>query len=82
MPGDYITEKQLPMSVVQSQAGDAEHPQASGTSVPPAERSLEQIEREAILTALEAAGGNKSEAARRLGITRKTLHNKLKLYGV
>jgi two-component system, NtrC family, response regulator HydG len=82
MPGDYITEKQLPMSVVQSQAGDAEHPQASGTSVPPAERSLEQIEREAILTALEATGGNKSEAARRLGITRKTLHNKLKLYGV
>jgi len=43
---------------------------------------LEEIEKTAILKTLEAAGGNKSEAARRLGITRKTLHKKLKSYGV
>ena len=43
---------------------------------------LEQVEKAAILKTLEAAGGNKSEAARRLGITRKTLHKKLKSYGV
>ena len=43
---------------------------------------LEEIEKTAILKTLEAAGGNKSEAARRLGITRKTLHKKLKAYGV
>ncbi|MDM8535312.1 sigma-54 dependent transcriptional regulator [Desulfobacterales bacterium HSG17] len=43
---------------------------------------LEQIEKQAILQTLEAAAGNKSEAARRLGITRKTLHKKLKAYGV
>ncbi|MGD8991972.1 MAG: sigma-54 dependent transcriptional regulator [Desulfobacterales bacterium] len=43
---------------------------------------LEEIERTAILSTLEAAGGNKSETARRLGITRKTLHKKLKAYGV
>ena len=43
---------------------------------------LEEVEKAAILSTLEAAGGNKSEAARRLGITRKTLHKKLKAYGV
>jgi two-component system response regulator HydG len=44
--------------------------------------SLEEVEKAAILKTLEAAGGNKSEAARRLRITRKTLHKKLKAYGV
>ena len=43
---------------------------------------LEQVEKATILNTLEATGGNKSEAARRLGITRKTLHKKLKKYGV
>jgi two-component system response regulator HydG len=44
--------------------------------------SLEKVEKTTILNTLEASGGNKSEAARRLGITRKTLHKKLKAYGV
>jgi len=44
--------------------------------------TLDEIERVAILEALESAGGNKSETARKLGITRKTLHAKLQRYGV
>ncbi len=43
---------------------------------------LEEVEKATILNTLEVTGGNKSEAARRLGITRKTLHKKLKAYGV
>jgi two-component system response regulator HydG len=43
---------------------------------------LDEVEKATILNTLEAAGGNKSEAARRLGITRKTLHKKLKAYGM
>ncbi len=43
--------------------------------------SLSKIEEKAILVTLESAKGNKSEAARRLGITRKTLLKKLKQYG-
>ena len=43
--------------------------------------SLSKVEEKAILSTLAAAEGNKSEAARRLGITRKTLLKKLKQYG-
>jgi len=44
--------------------------------------TLEQVEKAAILRTLELTAGNKSKAARQLGITRKTLHKKLKKYGV
>ena len=44
--------------------------------------SLESVEKATILKTLEESGGNKSEAARRLGITRRTLHLKLKRYGL
>ena len=44
--------------------------------------SLQEAERETILRTLASAGGNKSEAARRLQITRRTLHKKLKKYGM
>ena len=43
---------------------------------------LAEVEKQAILTTLAAVDGNRSEAARRLGITRKTLLKKLKEYGV
>lgn len=42
---------------------------------------LADIEKKAVLRTLESASGNRSEAARRLGITRKTLLKKLRLYG-
>jgi len=44
--------------------------------------TLEDMERTAVIKTLKASDGNKSEAARRLGITRKTLHKKLKKYGI
>jgi len=43
---------------------------------------LEEMEKKTIMRTLAKAGGNKSEAARRLGITRRTLHLKLKKYGL
>ena len=39
-------------------------------------------EEEQIRRALALAGGNKSQAAKLLGIDRKTLYNKLHLYGI
>jgi sigma-54 dependent transcriptional regulator, acetoin dehydrogenase operon transcriptional activator AcoR len=43
-----------------------------------ANRSLDDIEIEAIRRALDAAGGNISEAAKRLGISRNTIYRKLR----
>ena len=54
----------------------------AGEPATPGSPSLETVERETILRTLESAGGNKSEAARRLGITRRTLHQKLRKYGM
>jgi len=45
-------------------------------------RSLADVEREHILTTLRAVGGNKAEAARRLGMDRKTLYRKLEGFGI
>ena len=45
-----------------------------------ADRPMAEIERVAILATLESARGNKTEAARRLGLTARTLSNKMKLW--
>ncbi len=44
--------------------------------------TLRELERLAIVRTLEATGGNKKRAAEMLGIDRRTLYNKLKLYGI
>ena len=44
--------------------------------------SLEEIERNAVRRALELAGGNRTVAAERLGISRRGLLNKIKRYGL
>ncbi len=49
---------------------------------PSGELKLEQLEREAILRALRQTGGNKSEAARLLGITRRALYSRMDKLGL
>jgi len=39
---------------------------------------LEEVDRLAMRRAIQAAGGNLSEAARKLGISRSTLHRRLR----
>lgn len=44
-------------------------------------KTLEQVEKEVILQALERSGGNKTQAARDLGIAVRTIQRKLHQYG-
>jgi len=78
--GDHITEKELPSNIIEPYSDNRDWIERPLPVTP--NRPLEDIEREAILATLEATGGNKSETARRLKINRKTLHKKLKDYGV
>lgn len=69
--GDYITCRELPAEVT-----------AAVPAVPSFSLRDPASEEEQIRRALSAAGGNKSQAAKLLGIDRKTLYNKLHLYGI
>jgi transcriptional regulator with PAS, ATPase and Fis domain len=51
-----------------------------GSKLP--ELSLEAAERDQILRALQASGGKRIEAARLLGLSRRTLYRKLDRYGI
>jgi two-component system response regulator HydG len=74
---EYLDEEDLPPVVKDEELKSQD---VTPESVP-GSPSLDEVEKATILKTLEASRGNKSETARRLGITRKTLHKKLKKYG-
>jgi len=55
---------------------------ASGGRKGLAGRALRDIESQAIRETLKLTGGNKAEAAKRLGISRRALYDKLEKYGI
>jgi two-component system response regulator AtoC len=57
-------------------------PQPSSVSLRPDHLNLEQLERESILRALQQSEGNKAEAARLLGITRRALYSRMERLGL
>ena len=80
--GDYIDAEELSLMMADNflsndrvPARDLNQPAGYPENLP-----LEEVEKRSILESLNACGGNKSEAARRLGITRKTLRKKLEKY--
>ncbi len=71
--GDVIGEEQLPPDM------QASRPEAATLRVPLG-IPIEQIEKEYILASLQRNGGNKARTAELLGISEKTLYNKLNRY--
>jgi DNA-binding NtrC family response regulator len=81
--GPLLRAADLPASVGGGQAAAADgasaYPLTLAASV---ERTVERVERALIQAALMETGGNQTAAADSLGINRKTLFNKLRLYGL
>jgi two-component system response regulator HydG len=73
MRGTELTEKSLPLSIQKNSLKHGDSDAAEPVSLFEAEKKL-------ILKTLVDTDGNKSEASRRLGITRKTLQSKLNRY--
>jgi DNA-binding NtrC family response regulator len=63
------------LSITNAKSGSADGHDTSFTL-------LEGVERNAIIQTLKETGGNKLETAKRLGIGRQTLYNKIKAYGI
>lgn len=72
---EYLGEEDMPLVPVGGK-GSPPGTGPTGENLP-----LNEVERAAIMRVLDACRGNKSEAARQLGITRKTLLKKLREYG-
>jgi transcriptional regulator with PAS, ATPase and Fis domain len=73
-PGDVVRVEDLPESL------NAGNPRPLADDEPV--RPMSDVEREQIVKALRSAQGNKSAAAKMLGLDRKTLYRKLELYGI
>lgn len=76
--GDTVEPEDLPPEIT----GGAIPPSQTGPIPLPGPRTLEEIERDAIRAALHQSGGNKTKAAKSLGIGLRTLHRKVKEYGI
>jgi DNA-binding NtrC family response regulator len=74
--GNTILPEHLPAHVFESRPTTAEDVLAMP------DLSIRAAEREQILRALQASGGRRVEAARRLGLSRRTLYRKLSRYGI
>jgi PAS domain S-box-containing protein len=83
----YITVKQVDLPAASSLLRDGSA-EAEGGSQADAPRDLrlrdrvDDAERAALLGALESSGGNRSKAAKALGISRRTILRKMKRFGI
>lgn len=75
--GELIKVEDLPLQIQNAEWERVIYPQPSGEAVP-----LEELEKRAILAALEKTNYNMTRAAAHLGITRRTLGYRIKKYGL
>jgi two-component system, NtrC family, response regulator AtoC len=78
--GERVTLRDLPASVRSAGGGlGAQDAPAGGAQMPPA-FSVKEAEKQLIIRALQETEGNRTLAAQKLGMSRRTLHRKLHSY--
>lgn len=80
MPGESIDARLLPENLQEYACHSASGTEGGAGENGGALPTLEEVERKVILETLRRLGNNKTEAAKSLGITRKTLHARLNRY--
>lgn len=78
--GDLVGEEVLPANILNARPMADEASSQAELSL--TGLSLDMMEKQVIESTMRQTNANKSETARRLGITRATLHNKLRKYGL
>jgi DNA-binding NtrC family response regulator len=78
--GDKITLRDLPPAV-RGQGGGLPTP-AARRVVEPGQVTVQEAEKQLIIRALQEAQGNRTLAAQKIGISRRTLHRRLREYGL
>ncbi len=78
--GEYLSEEELPLGIQKLGREDEPLRGLDKAALARPGTTLADMEKQLIAQSLKDAGGNKSETARRLGITRRTLQLKLKKY--
>jgi len=76
--GDKITLRDLPASVRKPAGTGAAQPGAA--ALQEGSLTVHEAEKKLIARALDECGGNRSQAARQIGVSRRTLHRKLHTY--
>jgi two-component system response regulator AtoC len=80
--GDYQAASGGPVEPAPPPVEDHADPAPDARGGPSLKEQVEAFERGLVARALDATGGNQSEAARRLGVSRVTLIDKMKKYGL
>ena len=80
--GGLITAGQLGVFSRLERAAPSRRPREVPTSPVPSDSPLADVEKRLVLDALGNAKGNKSKAAKLLGITRSQLYTRMKRFGL
>lgn len=80
--GDRLTARDLPLNIRKAVQGLAAADAVAEDGIAAGQGSLADAERMKILAVLERNNGNRTRTAEDLGISRRTLHRKLRAYGV